>query len=336
MARKVGVREISRMTGFSPATVSNALNHRRNVSKKTIEIITKTAQDLGYERPSNLSQISFVLARKTGKVLDEGTFHQAVIEGVERAARERNFQTTYISLDLADRDAAAHKAYEITHDIHSAVVLLGTEMTEDDYQLFADHVVPLVVVDGWSDHLFFECIVTANENSAFRAVSYLAQMGHRDIGYIAGSYRIKNFPLRERGYRRAMREAGIKINPQYRVEVGTTVTTAHDDMSAWLATRPELPTAFFVENDIMALGCMRAMNESGIKIPEDVSMFGFDDLTFARIANPPLSTIRVPNRAMGELAVELIMDHLRAPRSYSRVTHLSTELVKRQSVRELN
>ena len=333
--RNVGVREISRKTGFSPATVSNALNHKRGVNKETAEKILRVAHELGYDRPSRVTHVNFVLARKNGLVLDEGTFHPGVIEGVERAASLLDMSTVFTTVELADRATAARQAYEITHDSSSAVVLLGTEMAEEDYDLFKGPEVPLVVVDGWSDHHFLDCIVTSNENSAFRGVSYLIEMGHREIGYIAGSYRIKNFPLRERGYRRAMREANLPVNPAFRVEVGTVVNSAYESMCAWLATNPVLPTAFFVENDIMAFGCMRAMTEWGIKIPEDVSMFGFDDLTYASISNPPLSTVRVPNREMGELAVQTLVSRMREPRSYTSVVHLSTTFVERQSVARL-
>ena len=333
--RNVGVREISRKTGFSPATVSNALNHKRGVNKDTAAIIMQAAHELGYDRPSRVTHVNFVLARKTGQVLDEGTFHTGVIEGVERAASSLDMSTIFTTIELADRMSAAKQASEIIHETSSAVVLLGTEMAEEDYELFKGSEVPLVVVDGWSDHLFLECIVIANESSAFRGVSYLVGMGHREIGYIAGSYRIKNFPLRERGYRRAMREANLPINPAFRVEVGTTVNTAYESMRSWLATNPTLPSAFFVENDIMALGCMRALTERGVRIPEDVSLFGFDDLSFASISNPPLSTMRVPNREMGELAVRTLVNRMREPRSYTSVVHLSTTFVERQSVLRL-
>lgn len=333
--RNVGVREISRKTGFSPATVSNALNHKRGVKKETAELILQTAHELGFDRAMPVTHVNFVLARKTGQVLDEGTFHTGVIEGVERAASQLDMGTIFTTLELSNRALAARQASEITHDTKNAVVLLGTEMAEEDYELFRGSEVPLVVVDGWSDHLFLESIVTSNENSAFRAVSYLIGMGHREIGYVAGRYRIKNFPLRERGYRRAMREANLQINPAFRVEVGTTVSSAYEAMRTWLAAKPLLPTAFFVENDIMALGCMRAMTERGIRIPEDVSMFGFDDLSFATISTPPLSTMRVPNREMGELSVRTLVERMREPRDYTTVVHLSTTFVERQSVLRL-
>lgn len=332
--RNVGVREISRKTGFSPATVSNALSNKRNVSRQTSEKILAVARELGYARRGKVARVVFVLARKTGEVLDEGTFHPGVMEGVEKAASAVGLPMSFVTLELSGPNAASQAA-DIARDTTNAVVLLGTEMRGGDYSLFAETEAPLVVVDGWSDHLFFDCVVTANESSAFRATSYLVEHGHKDIGYIAGSYRIKNFPLRERGYRRALREAGLAANPAFRVEVGTTVSTAYEAMRAWLETKPLLPTAFFAENDTMALGAMRAMAEAGVSIPDDVSFVGFDDLPFATVATPPLTTMRIPNHEMGSIAVDLLMEQVNAPRYYQKNIHLSTMMIERDSVRSL-
>ncbi|MGI6756228.1 MAG: LacI family DNA-binding transcriptional regulator [Atopobiaceae bacterium] len=329
--RNSGVREISRRTGYSPATVSNALSNKRSVSKATTERILAVAKELGYRRRGKIDNVTFVLARKSGEVLDEGTFHPGVVEGVEKSASAAGLTMSYVTLDLMDANAK-RQAADLINDPSSAVVLLGTEMAGDDFRMFENPESPLVVVDGWSDHIFFDCVLTSNESSAFRATTYLIDHGHRDIGYIFGSCRIKNFPLRERGYRRALRERGLSINENFMVEVGTTVGTAYEAMRSWLATKPLLPTAFFAENDIMALGAMRAMAEAGISIPQDVSVVGFDDLPFATIAMPPLTTMRIPNREMGSLAVDLLVEQVNEPRYYHKNIHLSTKMVERDSV----
>ena len=146
--RNVGVREISRKTGFSPATVSNALNHKRGVNKETAAIILRAAHELGYDRPSRVTHVNFVLARKNGLVLDEGTFHPGVIEGVERAASLQDMSTVFTTLELSDRATAAKQAHEIIHDSSSAVVLLGTEMAEEDYELFCLEVAAMFRFSG--------------------------------------------------------------------------------------------------------------------------------------------------------------------------------------------
>lgn len=333
--RSIGVREISRRTGFSPATVSNALNHKRGVNARTAETILRMAAELGYAHHDHITTVTFVQARKTGEVLDEGTFHTGVINGIAAKARQEAIQTSFTMLDLASRKRAAAQADALSRDAGNAIILLGTEMTEEDYDLFEDAAAPLVVVDGSSDRIPFDAIVMSNETSSYRATRYLIEHGHREIGYIMGSYRIRNFPLRERGWRRAMREAGLPINPDYRVEVGTKVGTSYEGMAAWLRTHPKLPTAFFAENDIMAFGCLRAFAERDISVPEDVSIVGFDDLSFATIASPPLTTMHVANVEMGEMAVQLLLDKVHSPTEYTRVVHLGTRLVERLSVRQL-
>ncbi|MCH3967660.1 MAG: LacI family DNA-binding transcriptional regulator [Atopobiaceae bacterium] len=332
---KASVREISRRTGYSPATVSNALNHKRGVSKETAEAIIRTAQELGYQRPEKLDKVQFILARKTGQVTDEGVFHISVVDGIERQARRCGLKTTYMTLELANQAEAARQMKELCHDRSGAIVLLGTEMEESDYRMFDDATAPLVIVDGWSSRRFFDSIVISNENSAYHAVSYLIEKGHREIGYLAGTFRIRNFPLRERGWRSAMEDAGLPVNEGYRVNIGTTLDGAYEDMLAWLSTKPKLPTAFFADNDFLAVGAIRALNEYGYKVPDDISMIGFDDLNFANFANPPLTTIHVPKREIGELAVKMLIEDIRSPRGFTTATHMSTTLVERESVKSL-
>ena len=182
---KVGVRDISRKTGFSPATVSNALNHKRGVSKETAEAILRVAQELGYQRPSRLDRIQFVVVRKSGKVLDESDFHPAVVDGVEREAKLHGLTTSYVTIDLADPGAHS-QLRELCQDTTSGIVLLGTEMMEEDYEPFYGSAAPLVIVDGWCYHSFIESIVISNESSSYRAVRYLISHGHERIGYLKG------------------------------------------------------------------------------------------------------------------------------------------------------
>lgn len=127
---KASVREISRITGFSPATVSNALNRKRSVSEETAKVILECAQSLGYQQSTQLESIQFVLARKTGAILDESTFHPAVIEGVERQARRHGMSTSFVSLDFSDLDAVRPQVEGLIADPSAAIVLMGTELGE--------------------------------------------------------------------------------------------------------------------------------------------------------------------------------------------------------------
>jgi len=328
---KVGVRDISRKTGFSPATVSNALNHKRGVSKETAEVIIAAAREMGYQRQGKLNRIQFVIARNSGRVIDESFFHPVVIEGVEREARRHDLPTNYVTFDLNSPESVS-KIREMCADPTGGIILLGSEMYEEHYEPLYDCVAPLVIVDGWCQHRFIESIVISNETSAYRAVCYLIERGHKKIGYLHGNPQIRNFPLRYRGYESAMQEAGLPIEEKYQATLGTTLSTALADMSAWLDTDPELPEAFFADNDVLAVGAIQALTKRGIRVPEDVSLVGFDDLAFASISSPPLTTILVPKQEMGELAVRRIIDQTQGNSAYTTVTHISTTFVERDSV----
>ena len=333
---KISVREISRRTGYSPATVSNALNNKRGVSDETAAEIRRVATEMGYHRAGRLKRAQFVMGRNSGRMLDEGSFRLAVVNGVEEEARRYGLTVSYTTVELADSATCQRELAAIMSDPTAGIILLGTEMTESDYDLFAHCPVPLVLVDGQSDNHFIESILFSNEGSAYRAVRSLVRRGHRQIGYLAGKLRIRNFPLRERGYERALAEVGVQPQAKFRVSLGTDkMENAYRDMLAWLQCEPEMPTAFFAENDALAVGAMKALAECGFDIPGDVSIVGFDDVEFAGVAHPALTTVHVPRTDLGRIAVRKLIEQVEQPTEYTCVTHLSTRFVERESVRSL-
>ena len=332
----ISMREIARSMKLSPATVSNALNNKPGVSRELADKIKRTAASMGWKRPGGLESVQFVIARRSGRMVDEGSFRLAVINGIESEARRHGIVTSYATVELEDDRLCARRLAQIMSEPASGIILLGTEMEQADYDLFASVQMPLVVVDGVSDNHFFESIVFANEGSAHRAMRPLLSKGHTKIGYLAGKLRIRNFPLRERGWRRALEEAGLPVNEAWRVELGTDrIESAYRDMLAWLDTAPDLPTAFFADNDALAVGAMQALAERGFSVPNDISIVGFDDLEYASAAHPALTTVHVPRFEIGRLAAKKLLEQAEESPRYTCVTHLSTRLVERKSVRAL-
>lgn len=193
------------------------------------------------------------------------------------------------------------------------------------------------MLDGWSDRQYFDAVVIANTDSVLRAVDYLIEKGHKQIGYLAGDLRIRNFKDRERGYRQALEDAALRP-----IRHGTSpwVPRSRAPIVTWVLGSIRSRTticrrAFFAENDVLAVGAMRALSEHGIRVPEDVSMIGFDDLSVGAFSNPPLTTVHVPKHEVGEIAVRRLVGNIRNPKSYTCKTAVSTYFVERQSVREL-
>lgn len=331
---KVNIRKISEITGFSMSTVSNALNRKRGVNKQTAEKILKTAEELGYRVEEELTKIRFVIFRKNGMIIDESSFHPAVIEGVEHQAKLMGYETIFCYVDVNDPDYE-EQLVDILEDKQSAVVLLGTEMMEEDYEPYACSKNRIILLDGRSDRYAIDSVLINDTEAAEEAVGYLAEKGHERIGYLRGEFRIQAFRSRELGYYQKMHRLGLPVKPEYIAVVGTRIETAYQKMKEYLAGAEELPTAFFADNDVIAIGCMRAMKECGYDVPGDISVIGFDDVAYGMVSDPPLSTMHVYKQELGARAVcELLSMNEKDNRAKVKI-QVCAEFVERGSVKEI-
>lgn len=339
----IGVREIARRTGLSPATVSNALSKKRGVSKKASELVFAAAADLGYQLeedavtplPSAIDAIRLVVFRNTGRIVDNSGFRPKIEEGIEAQVRRHGLKREFLICDVNDKASFLEQARLICEDRGTANVFLATEMREQDYEPFLSSSAPIVLVDSYCRSHHFEAVIADNETGAWTAARHLLELGHTRIGYLGGTTRGKNFPKRRQGVEMALAESGLSLEERFVVDAGNSLEDSYEHVMEWLKGSPDLPTAFFADNDMISMGAMRAFRENGIDIPGDVSVVGFDDLDFAAFATPGLTTMRLPIREMGEMAVRKAVRQARNPRAYHCVTQICTELVERKSVRDL-
>ncbi|MDF2511355.1 MAG: LacI family transcriptional regulator [Herbinix sp.] len=331
---KPNIRMISKITGYSPATVSNALNRKKGVNKETSSEIIKVANELGYSSETRISRIRFVIYKRNGSIIDNSPFFTNLLEGVETECREFGYEMIISNLDRRS-DFFEQRLSEILNDRTAGVIMLGTEAMDEDFEMFLSAKCPMVILDSWSTSMNFNGILINNSDSAKNAVEYLIKRGHREIGYLKGKFRIKAFNARATGYSRALYKHGIPMNEQYIVTLSTTMDGAYKDMLIYLNQRPKLPTAFFADNDMIALGAMKALIEKGYRIPEDISLIGFDDLDSCEISTPRLTTIRVFKQEMGQLAVRRLKDIIKDGNSIKSKIQICTEFVERDSVKDL-
>lgn len=333
---KVSIKQISQMTGFSPATVSNALNRKKGVNKETSEKIFQAAEELGYQPEKVITKIKFVTYRKNGLIIDNNQFFPAMIEGVERQAKDLGYETIFSRLDYED-ESFEERLKEVLEDTSSLMILLGAEMLEEDYIPFRTYKGHIVLLDGWSEDMEFDAVMINNTDSVCHAMEYLIEKGHREIGYLRGNYRIKAFRYREYGYIRVLEKYKFPIRKEYQVMIGTQLESSYEDMKRYLESSPKLATAYIADNDIIAIGAMRALQEKGIRIPEDVSIIGFDDIPFAAVSYPELTTIHVFKKNMGEVAVRRALDYIRYPGGKEKMKiQICTKFIERGSVKNLN
>ena len=275
---KIGIKTISQLSGFSPSTVSNVLNNRKGVNKNTVEKILHIAREVGYIYEAKISSIKLIVYKKHGQVVSDTPFFSALIEGVESACRERGFQTEICNLNQRSKDFN-ELLQQILNDRTTAVLLLATELLEEDIEPFEQCVPPMVVLDSWFRRKNFNSVLINNTDSVQNAVDYLIRKGHTKIGHLKSSIPIQNFYYREQGYLRSLTGNGIPVVPSYDVGLTPTMDGAHRDMKSYLQKTPaDLPTAYFADNDIIALGAMKALKESYNRKNKDETENGIEDL----------------------------------------------------------
>lgn len=328
---KVRLKMISDATGFSPATVSNALNNKKGVNKQTASTILKAARELGYISEERISKIRFVIYRRNGKIIDDTPFFNLLIDGAQRECRQLGYEMVISRLERNDPEYE-QQARWMLRDTHAAVILLGTELIEDDIEVYRDSHCPFLLFDYFDASMDFSGVAIDNEDSARKATRYLIAKGHRSIGYLRGEFRIQAFRKRAAGYRAALKEAGLSPHPSGIFTLATNMDGAYNDMVRILEAKPELPTAFFADNDMIALGAMKALQENGYRIPQDVSLVGFDDLPFSEIVSPRLTTIRVSKPEMGATAVRKMHEIINRTGTAKTKIEVCTDFVERDSV----
>ncbi len=331
---KVSIRQISHITGFSPATISNALNHKKGVNKETAAEVFRVAREMGYIDEEKITKIKFVIFKKNGSIIEETPFFSLLIDGFEKECGKNGYEMVMCNLDSRADDYEEQVKWLI-NDTSSAVVLLGTELMEGDLEIFKSAKCPFLLFDYWNSNMEFDAVLINNADSARLATEYLYDKGHREIGYLRGRYRIKAFRSRHVGYAVAMNKKGLKVNPTYTVTIGTSMNNAYSEMVDFLKKKPPLPTAFFADNDMIALGAMKALTEYGYQIPQDISIIGFDDIPYSEIATPRLTTIRVPKQEMGQAAARRIIELIRKPTNARLKIQICTNFIERDSVREI-
>jgi LacI family transcriptional regulator, purine nucleotide synthesis repressor len=335
---KTIMQDIARLAGVSPGTVSNALNNKKGVGKETRDKIFKIAQELGYDRSSNKEEckiIRLIIFKKHGYVVSDTPFFSVLIEGIERECRAEGYEILVSHIIHNEHDKGDIKELLNQNQV-AGVLLLATEMDEEDMGLFVEMNIPIVLIDSYFKEAEFDHVLINNVQGAYQAVKYLIENGHTEIGCLCSSKPIKNFYYRHEGFKEALIESNLKINKEHEFFIEPTLEGAYRDMKEILKDNTiKLPTAYFAFNDIIALGAMRAMKEIGILIPEQVSIVGFDDMPFCEISSPRLTTIRVKKQYIGKTAVRRLIEKIAEQDEVNVKVEIATELIQRESVKSL-
>ncbi|MDR1618799.1 MAG: substrate-binding domain-containing protein, partial [Treponema sp.] len=215
-------------------------------------------------------------------------------------------------------------------------IVLGTELLAHELDLFNELSRPIVFIDTYFPLAAYDCVDMDNIDGVFRSIQHLYRSGHRSIGLVKSSYETRNFKVRETGFREAMEYFSLPVQENFIVGVDPAFDNSVNDMNRFLDKHKNLPTAFFCMNDIIAYGCIRALRDHGKKIPGDISVIGFDDLPSSSYTDPPLTSIRVSTRQIGQRAMERLAERIAGMSGNKPETILiAGNLIERGSVKTL-
>lgn len=308
---KPTLRDIARQANVSPATVSNALNGRGGVSRAVQNRILSIAQEMGYqalrESPRASRHVRLIIYKSHGLVVMDTPFFSELTESIQLECRRVNLELLISHINAKEDEDYIAQIRSFCAEDCAGIILLGTEMNAEELQLFTDQHVPIVVLDNIFRYEPVHAVVMNNVEAGHLAARTLYETGHRRIGHITSSVAFSNMSDRLKGFREGLAACGLSLTEGQLWPVRPTMSGAYEDMLVLLAQQRPLPTAFFAGNDIMAIGCMRALTEKGYRIPEDVSIIGMDNTTLCEACTPQLSTIHVYKHELGVMATRTLL-----------------------------
>lgn len=329
-SNRATLRSVALETNLHPSTVSRVLRGETiTVSSSTKERIFETAERLGY-RPDLAARglrtrRSYALGLLIADIRD--AVYAGIYRGAEAAARREGYQVLISSVGVEGRHTMEH--WDLLADRGTEGMILATARLEDAVlKDFERTGVPFVLVSRKA-RVGEPYAITNNESGGATVTRHLIELGHRRIGFVKGTPGVSTTEGRYLGYEAALTEAGLGV------ENSLVAGEGFDPVSAAAAAREllggtEPPTAIVASDDMMALAVCQVAREYGLRIPEDLSVTGFNDLPVATLSHPPLTTVRVELERMGAQAVDMLLTALRS-RSLPRNSVLEPELVVRES-----
>lgn len=325
------IKDIAREAGVSVATVSRALTEKDGMSEETRERILQIAQGLNYY--PNLRARGLVAKRqdvlgiiipRTSEFAFSNPFYAEILKGIGKKARESG---QYFLISFQGEEGYV-RMYQ--HGLAAGIIVVANRIDDPRLDEAWKMKVPIVLIPGFPRKQQIPSVDGDSVEGGFKAVSYLAELGHQRIAFLNGPSNSKYSIERLAGYRKALSKNHLPFRKEWIYEFDATQEGGYEGMKKFLSM-DEVPTAVLVINDFSAMGALRAAKEMGYRVPEDVSIIGYGDVPFASMTDPPLTTIRSPYQEMGHEAAHMLVRLIHGKRLSRKHLVLPVELIVRES-----
>lgn len=323
------IEDVARTSGVSTATVSRVVNDPARVRPETRRKVEAAIDELGYTPHFSARALASNRTHTVGAVIP--TMENAIFaQGLQALQEELAAAgvTLLVSTSGYDADREVEQIRTLIGRGVDGLVLIGESRPPEVYELLQRRGTPFVLVWTWRPGCPWHCVGFDNRAAARSMAERVLSLGHRQIGMIAGVTRSNDRALsRLEGVREAAARAGASldvIEAEYSLDAGRVAAEA-------LLSRTPRPTALICGNDVLAAGAMLAIREAGLRVPADLSIVGFDDIELSRLLDPPLTTVHVPHRRMGQRAAQLLLK-LREPEAVLESAVFEAQIVERGSL----
>lgn len=328
----ITMKNVAQKLGISVSTVSRALNNDKNISAKVKKKIFELTDSSEFKRKGQKSNIIPFFIDKNFFISTE-YFYNRVIEGIEETlSKNSNYIFQFILLDQS-----IHSIKNLNININKIAGVIISGSYRDSFILEIKKLnIPLVLVDYYLPAEDISSILIDNIDGIIKGMKYLSELGHKEIAYLSGDIK-SDIGSQDRltGYLRSLELFNLAKNDNYIISSDFTIKSSYESMKKFMCKTNKFPTAIMTANDIVAIGVMEAIKEAGLKIPEDISVLGFDDIELAGEVIPKLSTMRIKKKTMGSLAVKRLIKLINNEEiEYSKII-VMPELIIRDSTAKI-
>ncbi|MBE6062097.1 MAG: LacI family transcriptional regulator [Clostridium butyricum] len=330
----VTIKDIAKLANVSHTTVSRALNNSPYINEETKSKIKALAKELNYVPNYNAKSLVLLKSYVIGvffSSISEGTsdaFFHEIVKGVNKVI-DKEYNLVIRGIDQ----------YQYSHPIDNknfdGIIVVSQSKKDDEFiRTIIEKNIPTVVINRIVDMDNIVNIVSNDTKGAYDAVNYLINNNHRKIALIQGNNDFESSVYRKKGYINALNDNNIEINEEYIMTGKYTLDSGYENMKKLLDLQHR-PTAVFCANDDIAVGAMKAISESGLNVPEDISIIGFDNSNFCNYVTPTLSSVRKDSLMMSEIGGINLLNIIKNKPVKNQRSYIESSLVIRKSVKKL-
>lgn len=329
---RVSIKDVARAVGVSHSTVSRALAHSPLIPASTRRRVERAAHRLGYTPNAMARGLVTRQSRALGVIvtLIADPFVAEIVRGIEQLAGDAGYRVV-LSTSHNDPEREVNAVKALREWRVDGVIVASSRVGALYQPLLKEIGAPIVLINNQSQQVghAIHSLAVDDVSGGELATRHLIELGHRVIGHVRGPAGYRAAQNRLRGYRRALRRAGVAYDPTL-VTSGDGRAEGGERVLRLLDHRPP-PTAVFCYNDMTALGALRALQSRGVGVPRELSLVGFDNILFAAYVEPPLTTIAQPMFEMGQRATQMVLTLIRQPRTHIEDVLIQGELIVRGS-----